>query len=92
MRNSEEKDLIVDNVSMEQSQINGRVKNFENFLYKADFGGVPAELVDTSKAESINNKKVRNGYIYLKKIRDIGTEGIESIKAIGVTLYKIIFS
>lgn len=38
MRNYEEKDLILDNVSMEQSQINGRVKNVENFLYEADFG------------------------------------------------------
>ncbi|XP_017480155.1 PREDICTED: uncharacterized protein LOC108369544 isoform X1 [Rhagoletis zephyria] len=48
-------------------------------------------LVDTSKSNTINNEKMRNGIFLWDIIRHFNIEGIKNIKAIGRSLYKIFF-
>lgn len=68
--------------------------NDEPTLYSAEHKGEFMVLVDTSEAENIKNKKVKNGLYFIEKIKDIKAKEFNSIKrvdAIGVTLYKISF-
>lgn len=94
----EEKMAEQNQVNYHQSQPvsgNGNKERSKNendpLLYSKDHVGDVIVLVDTSKAELINNKKIKNGLYFYEKIRDLNCTGIKNIKAVGITLYKIFF-
>lgn len=63
-------------------------------LYTKEHSGDIFALVDTSAAEKVKNKSVRNGLYFVEKTKDIKSDEfdkIKSITAIGITLYKIGF-
>lgn len=65
--------------------------NREQLLYPASHKGKAWVLFDTSKSEIIHNKKVRNGLYLWSKIKNCNMVGIDTIKSIGITFYKVLF-
>ncbi|XP_073828562.1 uncharacterized protein [Musca autumnalis] len=85
---SDEAGVIADKTNYDAKK---RRINEDPILYPPEF----MVLVDTSEAENIKNKKVKNGLYFIEKIKDIKSKEFEMIKrvdAIGVTLYKILFN
>ncbi|XP_036345344.1 uncharacterized protein LOC118754563 [Rhagoletis pomonella] len=63
----------------------------ESLRYPANHDGKPWVLFDTSRSEIIQKKGIRNGLYLWAKIKGCNIEGIDTIRAIGVTLYKVLF-
>lgn len=63
----------------------------ETVLYPTNHKGKASVLFDTSAAENVQNKRVRNGLYLWGKIKDYNIDGIDEIKAIGITLYRVTF-
>lgn len=63
----------------------------ETPFYPNEYDGDVFVLIDTSKLEDNGIKKMKNGLFLWEKIRNIRIPGIKMIKAIGVTLYKVLF-
>lgn len=74
-------------IFLEHIELSSTLKS-DGVLYYKDFGGIPAVVVNKSKAENINNKKVRNGLYLFEKIRDLNTEVIVNINALVFELWK----
>lgn len=68
--------------------------NDDSVRYTAEHTGEINVLVDTSEAENVKNKRVKNGLYFVEKIKGIKSDEFSKIKkidAIGVTLYKVSF-
>lgn len=83
---SNQKTVIYTNTS---SNVNS--DNVDTVYYPDDHVGDVIVLLDTSKSEIVTNRRVKNGLYLWEKIRNFNISGIKSIKAIGVTLYKVYF-
>lgn len=81
----------------EENDVNDPKKrriNDADVRYTPEHSGECLVLVDTSEADGVNNKKIRNGLYFISKIKDLKSDEFQKIKkvvAIGVTLYKLTF-
>lgn len=69
--------------------------NDKQTLYSMDHTGEIIVLVDTSEADEIRNKRVKNGLYLVEKMKGVKCDEFKNIKridAIGVTLYKVMFN